>query len=752
MDKVMAENQELRKQIVQNAGKKKGGLRYHEVLKEFGAVVYTLGGPMLYSIFSSNFPLPALATTSRVLHSCDPIIEGKWRFTELKEFLVKRNFPLVIWVSEDGTRVNGRIQYDVKTNQIVGFVPSLDTNGLPVIQSFPATSASVIKSYFENCTVSSNAYAIMAQPLAQNAPTFCLALWGTDNRFKSTDVLARWRWMVQAASEEGITVAGVSSDGDSKLLSAMYNCTFRNALHNWPWFYAELKPTFVTVQDTIHLLIKLRQKLIKPSDIMPMGNINIASRGHLVSLISSVAKDNHKLTMSSINVKDKMNFKSAQDLCAKEVSNLLRKEVPGSEGTAVFLDMMRETSAAFLEQSLKPLERINMVWTWIFFTRFWRQYILSNRDYSLSHNFITSNAYTCMEINGHALIQIIIKLRDSELHELFIPVLFGSQACEDFFRKCLKDDIVFPRQHKKLWAHQNSEARFDILPEDWEIEKEIAAAFKRAVQILLKVGILKKETKIYPTCPLPSLATCELPSLDDNDNDDEDENIFFVEQEQSLNDETLQDVEEDLLTISTGALGIQTYDNIEVSSTSPFVLVSDGKGNPSLIKKTTLVWMFSNGDTTMSSDRLRRVQADAVIHRPSSTSTSPTETPYVEDFVTIGDWCGFVSEDRKSISYGRVLAFSYLTGTTWRSQQYVNIEAPVKPPANCDARGVGCLCTWYKLLKNKKLQVTTMDVHGYYNIENYICTLPRPIIKDSNLFLNCSENDVRKLKKSRKHK
>lgn len=191
--------------------------------------------------------------------------------------------------------------------------------------------------------------------------------------------------MFDAAAKEGITIAGVSSDGDTILLSAMYNCTFQHVSHNWSWFHAELKPKFVNVQDSIHLLVKLRQKIVKPSDIMPMGNTNLASRGHLLSLISSVSKDHHKLTLTTIHVKDKMNFKSAQTLCAQEVSTQLRKEIPNSEGTAVFLDMMRETAAAYLDPSLKPLESINMAWTWVRFVRCWRQFILSNPDLTLSH-------------------------------------------------------------------------------------------------------------------------------------------------------------------------------------------------------------------------------------------------------------------------------------------------------------------------------------------------------------------------------
>lgn len=36
-----------------------------------------------------------------------------------------------VWISEDGTRITGRLQYDPGSNQIVGLLLPLDENGLP---------------------------------------------------------------------------------------------------------------------------------------------------------------------------------------------------------------------------------------------------------------------------------------------------------------------------------------------------------------------------------------------------------------------------------------------------------------------------------------------------------------------------------------------------------------------------------------------------------------------------------------------
>ncbi|KAK3930889.1 8-amino-7-oxononanoate synthase [Frankliniella fusca] len=306
-----------------------------------------------------------------------------------------------VHISEDGTSVNGRVQYDIKTNQLVGFVPKL-INGLPVSNGFPATSATQMQSHFKENTVSKNAYIIMAQPLDMKSPAFCVAFYGTDNRFQHTDVLQRWHWMEKAFQDAGLEVDGYSADGDGKLLKTMYMRTFSLARPcKWPWFHSSLSENEpVMIQDTIHLLVKLKSKLLKPSEIIPFGKTHVVSKGHLVALLNEVSKDQHQLTNSKLDAKDKMNFRAAQKLCDLKVTELLREKIPGSEGTVLYLDMMREVTTVFLDHELQPLDRVFLIWKWIFFLRLWKKWILANGGNSVGHNFITSNAYICIELNG----------------------------------------------------------------------------------------------------------------------------------------------------------------------------------------------------------------------------------------------------------------------------------------------------------------------------------------------------------------
>ncbi|KYQ46560.1 hypothetical protein ALC60_14439 [Trachymyrmex zeteki] len=92
---------------------------------------------------------------------------------------------------------------------------------MPVAYSFTASSAKSIQDHFSNNVVASSLYVIMAQPLQNDAPCFCLCFFGTDNKFHTQHVMNSWKYMIAKLKSYGITVVGVSSDGDSRLMRAM---------------------------------------------------------------------------------------------------------------------------------------------------------------------------------------------------------------------------------------------------------------------------------------------------------------------------------------------------------------------------------------------------------------------------------------------------------------------------------------------------------------------------------------------------
>lgn len=594
-------------------------------LKVLGTMLFILGGPFAYDILSSSMPFPSDSACRRYLLANDVIKEGEFRFPLLRERLNGASSNKV-WLSEDATQVTGRLQYDRKTNQIVGFVLPIDENGLPICDSFPALSGKKIASYFEKGVVSKTVYVLMARPLAPNCPPLCLALFGTDNKFSSVDVGRRWKWLMETAKQYDIEIVGFGSDGDPKLMRAMNDRTFVTpSPRNWPWLNSPLNLRGICIQDTIHYLMKLRNKFIKESDITPMGKTLVASRGHIIELIKTVSKDQHELTLNSIDIKDKMNFRSAQKLCDTKVSDLLRKHIIDSEGTALYLDFMRETTNAFLDHSLAPLQRIEYLWKLLFFLRLWRKWIVDTNGYTLGHNFISSNTFNCLELNAHGMIQLIQYFRDREEPELFQPWFFSSQDCEEFFRGGrsmtttystvtnfsvleyehrvrridflaestvkLKDKVKLPRLNKYYKMCEDKPKVF-ILPEDYEIEKTVKAAFQLALRLCCKLGIANSSTQC-PSSPLATVASPETPDCNEDDEidsgiidmEEEEHSVAEVQEIEDLRNEEGLDVEEDILTISSGRLALKTFTDVDLSPESPFVEVIDGNGNSFIIKK-----------------------------------------------------------------------------------------------------------------------------------------------------------------------
>lgn len=131
--------------------KQKEGYRYDDVIKKFSTYIFMLGGRLCYETLQKNIGLPAPSSISRYLKANGPVVaEGVLRCEELKTYLVDNNLPLFVWLSEDATRITGRIQYDSNTNQLIGFVLPFDKNGMPITNVYMARSAQEIEKHFKN--------------------------------------------------------------------------------------------------------------------------------------------------------------------------------------------------------------------------------------------------------------------------------------------------------------------------------------------------------------------------------------------------------------------------------------------------------------------------------------------------------------------------------------------------------------------------------------------------------------------------
>ncbi|VEN46405.1 unnamed protein product [Callosobruchus maculatus] len=126
-----------------NATQSANNNKYNDITKKISIYLYYVGGRLLYETIYANLKncVPSISTLNRYLESERHCIqEGDLDLVGLKKHLEERGISKLIWISEDATRIKTKIEYDPKTNKLLGFVLPLK-NGLPIKNIFYATSA-----------------------------------------------------------------------------------------------------------------------------------------------------------------------------------------------------------------------------------------------------------------------------------------------------------------------------------------------------------------------------------------------------------------------------------------------------------------------------------------------------------------------------------------------------------------------------------------------------------------------------------
>ena len=146
----------------------------------------------------------------------------------------------------------------------------------------------LMESCFQTGNMAKYAFVYMAQSLTEGVPSFCLVCLGTDNKFSGDVLLKRWRYISSECEKRRIKVISFAADGDSRELKAMWlamqlyqpikpvtrglDLPIMSIPPSWKsWFIVE-KPTAVAcIQDPVHLTVKPKSRLMKPSIILPLG-------------------------------------------------------------------------------------------------------------------------------------------------------------------------------------------------------------------------------------------------------------------------------------------------------------------------------------------------------------------------------------------------------------------------------------------------------------------------------------------------
>ena len=95
----------------------------------------------------------------------------------------------------------------------------------------------------------------------------------------------------------------------------------------WSSWFLLKKPTVVAfVQDVVHVHVgvKLKARLLKPSIVLPLGKF-LASGRHLHLVLTTFGKDQHGLKIRDIDHKDKQNFDAVVHITANLYYHFCRK-------------------------------------------------------------------------------------------------------------------------------------------------------------------------------------------------------------------------------------------------------------------------------------------------------------------------------------------------------------------------------------------------------------------------------------------
>lgn len=94
------------------------------------------------------------------------------KFDECVQFFKTRDLPLKFSLADDGTKVVESIEYDPKTNCIVGLVAPNDKNGLPIKDYFKASTPAQLQKFCADYNKASYILAIMVQSLQVGKSSF----------------------------------------------------------------------------------------------------------------------------------------------------------------------------------------------------------------------------------------------------------------------------------------------------------------------------------------------------------------------------------------------------------------------------------------------------------------------------------------------------------------------------------------------------------------------------------------------------
>ena len=783
-----------------NENKTPLGYRYDTNLKMVSTHIRLLGGPNLYSFLNYNFNIPCAQRVSNFIgETTDDVQEGSLRADALKRYLIDQKAPLKVWLAEDATALNNRIQYDSKNNLITGLILPKDDNSMPKVYSFKATSARVIENYFNTEKKASLLYCYMAQSNDPKIPPFTLLFFGTDNVMNYTDVLKRQMYITRELEKCGMEVMGFSGDGDTRIVKAMRtycelgstsfaNENDRQKYSNVTGFQAKFVPKLICIQDPVHLENRKKNRLMKDSTTYPMGNY-YASSTDLETLLKYCSKVSHQLNYSDLSLKDKMNFDTTIKLTHPRVQKLLSKFVFGSDATQIYLKLIFYSTQSMLSTKLNIPQRVYYMFYTIYYYRMWRDWLIKHPVYSQTTNFITINSYVCQEINGHGLLNLIFKCIEAKDFTHFYPWLYSSQSCEGQFRnlramsstfsmvvnctilefkhrikklemmaKVLahdfgEDNINFPRTRFLNGSYEKQEIVFEELNKYKDSNEEITldfliqvlddakrTAFADCIALNMRVDILSAD-KIQLKFKKDNNDVIFL----DEEIEEEEEEILEVEEEPNGAEENF---DEDIIEPPIEPEELQIFVGHD-DDADQFPECIDNRGRILPSDPLTCIRDRRGNVKTIRKSTLcwfhnnnRKLSADRLVRVRECNVPRNCDTiyPIIEmvqqlQIIYISEFCIFRMPEKDYYLIGQIKGFCNIKEATPKKRLYTKKFVEINEHNRLN---IGCSAMWFAINHiNKTLEVVPMQTHGYLEISNYHITIPPPI------FVNGKKNVIK---------
>lgn len=778
--------QRLYKCAETNTSKPKQGRRYDDVIKNFGVAIYIIMGKGGYEMLRANLgcSLPHVSVVIKILSKMEKIKEGEFMFDLLKEHLEKWKSVPFVHIHLDDTRIITKIEYDPVTDRFVGFCLPLK-NGLPICDTFVFTTFVEIEEAFKNEIKGKYAHVIVAKPITPATPSLIVFMMCTDSKYNHETIISRWNHVENGLTKRGIGVISNGSDGAGPFLKAMSVRTslFKVSTHGnippeWSFYVMpNLLSSSLCSQDVIHLLAKLRNRLLMPSNIMALGTWEFACAGQLKQLLKHKGKVKHGLTQQALDNRDKQNYKAIEILLKDDVEKSLQEldGVMNTKGTVTYLWLMRSIRDSFLDKSISCLKRMLLMWQTVFFMRIWRKWLQEN-GYSLSVNFITQNVFVCTELNAHFLTNTIYNV----VKKIFPPDALrvwnsGSQGCEEVFRLCRSMTPTFStvinftmkgvleRAHKLNFLSLLEASDEIVLPRAQRRLLQI----KEESENTLSVPSLDDMTKIVKESKEEAIRKAEalgmiLSSYDDNylqlttNYESLLEAAFNVDLEDDVTISDIGDLgdsrtHEEVLTIRDDVsriflekrkTSIPTYIPVKKSQSSGRVYSLTNLKNPNkspfvkygevFIRKVTALYILQE-NPQLSNDRLLRVRSAQPSHLFSDDNDNSLSSASRQDIVNSGELCVFKRCNSPKHLLGRVIQFSYLKGSK-KSQQYSGTFVDTTKES---FTSIGVLANYYYGVSDSSTDsyVAFKPLKGIYSIgylpmNHYMYTIDESSIRD----------------------